>query len=55
MHISQWPVTLEWASISVDHVGRAVSIGGLQWEHHLPGTVECKVLVGRGGAGDVAA
>ena len=36
-------------------MGRAISVGGLQGEHDLPGTVECKALVGDGGAGDVAA
>ncbi len=36
-------------------MGRALSIGGLQGEHDLPGTVESKALVGDGGAGDVAA
>jgi hypothetical protein len=29
-------------------VGRAISIGCLQCEHHLPGTVECKAFVGNG-------
>jgi hypothetical protein len=36
-------------------MGRAISIGGLQCEHYLPGTVECKAFVGHGGAGDIAA
>ena len=36
-------------------VGRAVSVGGLQREHHLPGAVECQPFIGDGGAGDVAA
>ncbi len=36
-------------------MGRAISIGGLQGEHDLPGTVESKALVGDGGAGDIAA
>ena len=36
-------------------MGRAISIGCLQCEHHLAGPVECKPFVGDGGAGDVAA
>jgi hypothetical protein len=33
-------------------MGRALSIGCLQGEHHLPGPVECKPLIGDGG-GDI--
>ena len=36
-------------------MGRALSIGCLQGEHHLPGPVECKPFIGDSGAGDVAA
>jgi hypothetical protein len=36
-------------------MGRAISIGCLQCEHHLSGPVDYKALVGNGGAGDVAA
>ena len=36
-------------------MGRAISIGCLQCEHHLSGPVDYKALVGKGGAGDVAA
>jgi hypothetical protein len=32
-----------------EDVGRALSIGGLQGKHDLPGTVESKALVGDGG------
>jgi hypothetical protein len=38
-----------------DDVGCAITVGRLQREHHLSGTVECKALVGNGRAGDVAA
>jgi hypothetical protein len=40
---------------SGDQVRRAISIGCLQCEHYLPGSLERKVLVGDGGAGNVAA
>jgi hypothetical protein len=36
-------------------MGRAISIGCLQCEHHLPGPIEYKTFIGDGGAGDVAA
>ena len=36
-------------------VARAIAIGGLQLEHHLPGAVHAEPLVGDGRAHDVAA
>ena len=36
-----------------DDMRGAISVRCLKPEHHLPGTVECQALVGKGGPGDV--
>jgi len=37
-----------------DDLGGAISVRCLQREHHLPGLIECKTLVGNRRPGDVA-
>ena len=36
-----------------DDMRGAIEVKCLKPEHHLPGTVECQALVGKGGPGDV--